>query len=136
MAFTFFKAILAGIWAAFWMKTCVWKILLSEEGKNEKKVWGSENKTLQFYQPWSIHQRRMIICILQWKLVKIQSIESRCGFLLRFFLKVRVAKTSWEQRPQANTSQRTLKVQGTLLAYKKSTSLSLVTKLIESTGLW
>lgn len=90
--------------------------------KNEKEVWGPENKTPRFYQPWSTHQRRAIICILQWRLVKIQSIESRCGFLVRFFFffKVRVAKTSWEQRPQANISQRTLKVQGTFLAYEKS----------------
>ena len=75
-----------------------------------RKKFGTLRKDTSLLSTMKYTPRRTIICILQWRPVKVQSIESRCEFLLRFFFLVKVAKTSWEQRPQAIISQRPLKV--------------------------
>lgn len=50
-----------------------------------RKKFGTLRKDTSLLSTMKYTPRRTIICILQWRPVKVQSIESRCEFLLRFF---------------------------------------------------
>lgn len=88
-------------WPAFemysgWRPLCVWKVLLSEEGRKWERNLGLWEYDTLVLSAMKYTPQRTIICILRWRLVKVQSIESRCGFLWVFFFQVRFAKTFWE----------------------------------------